>query len=241
MKCVSPDSHLALANSATKHERFLGNGVLHSAIMPRPSRSASPRKMKDCQIRAAVKSELMAHYDRDPDTVVIDELGLRHGASRVDIAVVNGSLHGFELKSDRDTLKRLPRQAKIYNSVLDAVTLVVSARHLERAIELVPAWWGIRLAEIESDGRILLRDLRPPSTNPCPDALAIARLLWRDEVLEFLEELGQAQGLYSKPRAALYSRLLMVTDIEHIRARVRRQLKDRVDWRSAERRVSCGG
>src|SRR5713226_6200533 len=78
--------------------------------------------MKDSQIRDALKSDLLARYSQDPDTVIIDELGLRHGASRIDVVVVNGNLHGFELKSDRDTLKRLPRQTGIYNSILDFVT-----------------------------------------------------------------------------------------------------------------------
>ena len=125
--------------------------------------------MKDRQIRAALKSELFAHYAGDPDTIVIDELGLRHGASRIDLVVVNGSLHGFELKADRDTLKRLPNQARIYNSVLDSVTLVVGGRHAERAIQVVPDWWGITLAEFESDARICLRELRPPRIAPAQE------------------------------------------------------------------------
>jgi len=197
--------------------------------------------MKDSQIRAALKTELFSHCEGDPDTVVIDELGLRHGASRIDLVVVNGSLLGFELKSDRDTLKRLPRQAKIYSSVLDSVTLVVCGRHAERAIQIVPEWWGIKLAEVQGDDGVVLMELRPPSSNPSPNPLAIAKLLWRNEALVFLEELGQAKGLYSKPRAVIYARLVAVADPEQIRSRVRRQLKDRADWRTAGRQMSCGG
>lgn len=197
--------------------------------------------MKDGHIRAALKFELSAHYRGDADTVFIDELGLRHGASRIDLVVVNGNLIGFELKSDRDTLKRLPRQARIYNSVFDAVTLVIGSRHAGQAVQMVPEWWGIKLAEVQPDDRVLLRELRPPGSNPSPEPLAIAKLLWRDEALEFLEELGQAKGLYSKPREVIYARLVAVADAEQIHSRVRRQLKDRVDWRPAGQRMSCGG
>lgn len=197
--------------------------------------------MKDNQIRAALKSELISHYGGDPETVIIDELGLRHGASRIDLVVVNGNLHGFELKSDMDTLKRLPTQARIYNSVFDFVTLVIGARHVGQAFQLIPDWWGIKLAEIQADGRVTLRELRPPASNPSVEPLAIAKLLWRDEALAFLEELGQAKGLYSKPRAAIYARLVAIADSEQISSRVRRQLKDRVDWRPVGRRMSCGG
>jgi len=197
--------------------------------------------MKDSQIRAALKSELFSQYGGDPDTVVIDELGLRHGASRIDLVVVNGSLLGFELKSDRDTLKRLPRQAKIYSSVLDSVTLVVCGRHAEPAVQMVPEWWGIKLAEVQGDHRVVLMELRLPGSNPSPSPLAIAKLLWRNEALGFLEELGQAKGLYSKSRAVIYARLVSVVAVEQIRSRVRRQLKNRADWRPAERRTRCGG
>lgn len=197
--------------------------------------------MKDQQIRAALKSELLAHYRGDPDTIIIDELGLRHGACRIDLVVVNGNLHGFELKSDRDTLKRLARQATVYSCIFDSVTLVVGGRHVEQAGQIAPDWWGMKLAEVQPDGSVFLRELRPPGSNPSTDPLAIAKLLWRHEALAFLEELGQANGLYSKPRAAMYARLVAVADAGQISSRVRRQLKHRADWRPAVRRMSCGG
>ena len=60
--------------------------------------------------------------------------------------VVNGSLKGFEIKSDRDTLKRLGRQSEIYSKVFDTITLVTSECHLTPALDLIPAWWGIEIA-----------------------------------------------------------------------------------------------
>src|SRR3989442_15101479 len=104
--------------------------------------------MNEFQLRSAVKRKVLARYQNDPNTRILDELGLRHGAARVDIAVVNGIIHGFELKSDSDNLKRLPSQVQIYNSVLDKVTLVVGRRHASAAIALVPRWWGITIATI---------------------------------------------------------------------------------------------
>src|SRR6266446_8136444 len=106
--------------------------------------------MNDHQLRQALKRKVLARYAKDPDTCIVDELGLRHGAARVDIAVVNGIIHGFELKSDKDNLKRLPHQIQIYSSVLDKVTLVVGMRHAHEATKLVPDWWGIKIATIDS-------------------------------------------------------------------------------------------
>src|SRR6266550_991942 len=104
--------------------------------------------MNDHQLRRALKSKVLARYAKDPDTRIVDELGLRHGIARVDIAVVNGIIHGYELKSDKDNLKRLPHQVTIYSSVLDKVTLVVGIRHALEATELVPDWWGIKIARV---------------------------------------------------------------------------------------------
>src|SRR6266849_8615145 len=106
--------------------------------------------MNDAQIRIATKQALFVQHRGDAETVIFDELGVQHGVARIDLAVVNGELHGFELKSDRDTLARLPEQVESYGRVFDRVTLVVEERHLRRAVEMVPEWWGIRVARVEA-------------------------------------------------------------------------------------------
>src|ERR1700730_15998927 len=108
--------------------------------------------MRDFEIRGAARNTLLAPFLNDPDVLVVEELGLRHGAGRVDIAVINGELHGYELKSDQDTLKRLPQQIAIYGSVLDRVSLVVTSEHLLQAEKLVPWWWEIILADRAIEG-----------------------------------------------------------------------------------------
>jgi hypothetical protein len=196
----------------------------------------------DPSIRAALRSGFANACRDDPEAVVIEELGLNHGAVRVDMAVVNRVIHGYELKSDRDTLNRLPEQAKIYNSVLDRITLVVAKNHLCNAIKLVPDWWGIILAKPSAnDDRVSLVTLRDAEENPEKQKVAIASLLWRDEALQLLEEVGEAKGVRSKPRRFLYERLASVLDDVSLRAKVRKCLLTRVGWRSAIPRTSSGG
>src|SRR5258706_11027427 len=91
----------------------------------------------DALIRKALLVRLSHQY---PSTKyrIVPELGLWHGAARIDIAVVNGILHGFEIKSDRDTLSRLDVQMPAYNSVFDKVTLVVGRTHLVQAFQTIP-------------------------------------------------------------------------------------------------------
>ncbi len=188
--------------------------------------------MRDGDIRTALLRRLDRRHSHDPETLILQELGLRHGAARVDIAVVNGSLHGYELKSDSDSLERLARQARVYGSVLDRVTLVVGRRHAEAAMQMVPDWWGVHVAEMGPRGGVLFSSVRRARNNPSQDPVAVAKLLWREEALELLHQLGAEKGFRSKPRAALYARLAEVARPEEIRSSVRDRLRGRTGWRS---------
>jgi hypothetical protein len=189
--------------------------------------------MNDHQLRRALKSKVLVRHAKDPDTRILEELGLRHGAARIDVAVVNGIIHGFELKSDKDNLKRLPHQVTIYNSVLDKVTVVVGGRHAREAMELVPDWWGIKVATMGPRGGFEFTDMRRACNNPSVDPLSVSKLLWRNEALTLLEELSEADSVRHRPRALIYAHLAAIADSALIRERVRYQLKFRTDWRPA--------
>jgi len=106
----------------------------------------------DRELREALHHKLLKEHHGDTNTLVLDELGLRHGTCRVDIAVVNGYLHGYEIKSDADTLQRLPGQVSVYCAVLDRATLVVGEKHAEKAKAHLPDWWGLRLQRRDRTG-----------------------------------------------------------------------------------------
>ncbi len=89
--------------------------------------------MRDRDVRMALHHKVLMDHHEDSNTLVLDELGLRHGICRVDIAVVNSYLHGYEIKSDADTLERLPSQISVYSAVLDRVTLVVGKTHISQS------------------------------------------------------------------------------------------------------------
>lgn len=196
--------------------------------------------MRDGDIRAALYARLAREHPPGSGTTVVDELGLC-GAVRVDVAVVNGSLSAYELKSDRDTLRRLPLQVEVYSQVFDHATLVVGERHHAHARwhDCVPDWWGVLVAS-ESRGRVTLEMDRVGEANDCIDRVALAQLLWRDEVLAALRERGLDKGMRGKPRHLLSERLAHALDTSELRALVRTQLKTREGWRRPSRRVSGG-
>lgn len=187
--------------------------------------------MRDGDVRLALHNKVLKEHHGDSDTLVLDELGIRHGTSRVDVAVVNGYLHGYEIKSDSDTLQRLPTQMEIYNSVFDHVTLVVGSKHADKVEELIPGWWGIRVATEGARGAIKFRMKRKPKKNPAIDPIALAELLWRDEAVEELAILGATGKVLRQPRAELYRHLAESMELDELRDTVRRRLKGRQSWR----------
>src|SRR3712207_967810 len=103
--------------------------------------------LNDGLIRSALRRHVVARARRAPGTAVCEEFSLNRGETRVDLAVVNGHLTAYEIKSDRDTLARLAGQMRVYNRVFDRLTLVFGWRLAAQALRLVPSWWGVRLAE----------------------------------------------------------------------------------------------
>lgn len=181
-------------------------------------------------MRTAVRTRLTELHAEDGSRFV-DELVLG-GVTRVDMAVINGSLSGFELKSERDDLRRLPVQVEVYSRVLDYATLVVAARHHAHAVDALPSWWGVFVAHMGAEG-VELEEARPAALNPSVDPTALVRLLWRDEILAELTRLQLDRGLRSKPWAVLAGQLIRNTDLDELRRLVREQLKAREGWRVA--------
>lgn len=196
--------------------------------------------MRDRDVRESVWRWLEFAHRGDRHTLMLDELGILNGATRIDIAVINGQIEGYELKSERDTLERLPAQRELYNKVLDKVSLVVAEKHLSAAEEMIPDWWGLAIART-CGGIVEVTHERLPQMNPELDAGTLASLLWRDEALDVLERHGVSRGVKSKPREALYARLASVLGLDLIRAEVRAALKARVGWRVDRRSQQYDG
>ncbi len=185
----------------------------------------------DLIIRAALKDVLKRRYANDNKLRVIEELGIQHGSARIDIAVVNGTLNGYEIKSDHDTLRRLPGQMDAFNHVFDKMTLVVGKKHLYEAMNMVPDWWGIIVAKIEMNGSVVFNNIREGELNQKRDSVSMARLLWRKEALDILKKEGQAKGFLSKPRDSIYIKLVSVLDQNTLSAKIREAIFFRTDWR----------
>jgi hypothetical protein len=187
--------------------------------------------LRDADIRRALERELRRTHGRDPQTLIVHELGLCQGAARVDMALINSTVNGFEIKSQLDTLHRLPGQQRVYEQALDSITVVAGERHVGPVMEKLPDWWGVWSAR-RVKRTIRFEVIREADENPNVDPLSMVQLLWRDEALAALKERALDRGVRTKARKLIWKRLATSLSPDDLRAVVRRCLIARGDWRS---------
>ena len=137
-------------------------------------------------LRTSLHRRLVAKHQNDADTVLIDELGLCQGRARIDLAVVNGLLHGYEIKSEREAFGgwalKLTFTAKfLTESPLSAVN------------DMSPRRWklfhgGGKCCESSPPEAPTFRSVRRGRKNPNRDIRALAEFLWLEEAMALLEQ-----------------------------------------------------
>lgn len=184
--------------------------------------------LNDIKVRMLLLTELHSIYNNCSDTRIINELGLENGSSRVDVAVVNGIMHGYEIKSDLDNLNRLPRQMEYYNRAFERMTIVVSNKYLNDVKELVPSWWGIKTISKDQTKLIDIRKGRKVSTQ---DPILIIKLLWKKELDGLIDHLNLPKSYKKMRKNQLLDLLMEEADFSTIRSYVYSVLKNRDNWR----------
>ncbi len=176
----------------------------------------------ELELRRAVLRYVHSLHDGSMNTLVVEEFGVRHGAGRVDVAVFNGQMDAYEIKSDLDRLSRLDRQINLFSSVFDSLTIVCGTRHADAALRLAPTWCGVlQLAQ----GRLSV--LRVGGRSPAQTPSHLVKLLHKHEVVDLLRARAYAprQG---QTRANLYARLLERVSPDEVRSIVLSVIKQRV-------------
>lgn len=178
-----------------------------------------------------IRSTLFAHLcdlkaEMFGDPFIVEEMGV--GGRVIDMALLGDSFHGYEIKSDRDSLKRLADQNEAYNKVFDRMTIVCTERHYDGATAIVPDWWGVTVVE----DNLRLNQVRRALLNPSGDRFALASLLWRPEALALLEKTGHDRGVRSKKAEAMFQRIADRLSWFTIREEVRESMRKRDTWKA---------
>lgn len=114
--------------------------------------------MMEAVVRGALRAHLLTNLAGAKG--IVDELWVPVSNERADVAVIGRGMDGFEIKTERDTLKRLPRQMVAYGRLFDRCTAVVAERHREHAEDVLPDWWGLTTVHI--NGGVAFNTVRSP-------------------------------------------------------------------------------
>lgn len=183
-----------------------------------------------------IRNELVGFVEsqyKDHPARVVQELSVCNGNARIDVAAINGIMHGFEIKSDVDSLQRLSQQVDFYNSVFDKLTLVVGASHLYEAFTMVPEWWGVMVARTDEHDKIYFNTIRDSQLNEQVKLKEIASLLWKEEALDVLSSAGIDRGYRSKTHGQICEKLSEELDRVSLSQFVRESLFNRPNWKVA--------
>jgi len=195
------------------------------------NKTAITARNTDADIRHALHARYLHRARARPDTLVVDELGLVHAKCRIDVAVINGCIHGYEIKSARDTLGRLDRQLKIYCQTLQKLTLVVATKHVDAVMGIIPKWCGLIEAREGPRGGVSFHRMQKAQFNPNVKPYMVAHLLWRDEVKDLLKERGVALRELQGNRKQLYKMLCKTMTLNEITTSIQGCMEQRKTWR----------
>lgn len=186
--------------------------------------------MKDPCIRSLLRVTELDHFYKDCDSKVVDELNLPVAKARIDIAVINGALHGYEIKSASDTLNRLPSQIEAYSKVFDYLSVVTEDRYKHKLVEILPKWIGVIVC-YSKNGENHIKCIRKPKLNKNQVGFYVAKLLWKEELIQCLTE--YQIPFKSKDRTWILCEILEKhLDKETLLKIVREKLKNRQNWKT---------
>jgi hypothetical protein len=176
--------------------------------------------MTEAAVRQRLRHEVLATASEPSEAVY--EFWVPRTNARADVAVIGAAVfEGFEIKTERDTLMRLPGQMAAYARIFDRCHVVLALRHIDEAMEMLPPSWGVLV--IEGDAMSSFGVVRVADTNHDVDAETLVRLLWRDEAHAALCALG-AQPDPRAGRSRMWDLLLALLDLDMLKQVVRHAL-----------------
>lgn len=173
-----------------------------------------------------IKLALTNHLSRAASVPLhfLEEVEINGGEIRADLVQVL-DMHCYEIKSEGDSLKRLIGQGSRYGRAFDQVTLVTAECHLDKAMPMLPLWWGVIVVPKET-GRAL-RQVRKAKQNKTHEPEVLVTLLKREEALKILAEEGITRGFKSKSLYVIQAKVAELVPIKQLRERVKQAMVER--------------
>jgi len=103
--------------------------------------------LKQFRGEGTLKAKLVQQFIRQGVTAAF-EIAVHR--SRADFLTVNGDSKSFEIKSERDNLRKLAKQSRDYQRVFDFNYLVLDEKHYDNALCQVPERYGVYVLQKQS-------------------------------------------------------------------------------------------
>lgn len=135
--------------------------------------------------KAAITHKILLGRHSLQTSVMLNEF--RTGISKADVAILNGTTTVYEIKSERDSLARLPQQVASYREVFANVNIITGQNHLDAVIDTVSSDVGVLLLTDRFQISTIREALNiPERTNP----LAVFDSIQLSEAKKILKLMG---------------------------------------------------
>lgn len=133
---------------------------------------------------AVINKQLLGRHNLRTTTLLSE---FRVGRSKADLVLLNGEMRLFEIKSERDSLKRLRGQIEDFSQVFSNLQVITSPEQVGSVIDAIPSFVGVS----ELTPRFHIREVRSPSYWPYAlDAGRMVTSLRMSEAKALLSRLG---------------------------------------------------
>lgn len=165
--------------------------------------------MNEFEIKASLIDKILT--DRGAENLTLcTELPFSDGNRRADLVILTPeSSEAFEIKSEKDSLEKLPDQLQDYKGAFNAVSVVVAKKHLASARHLIDSDIGI-LSVINGQ----LRYVRKPQKKIRLDKFKILSTLTHKQLMDIPELKVDQKGLTKLDLIELAAKRLNAPEIK---------------------------
>lgn len=130
------------------------------------------------------------------DAVLINEMVVAKWSRRADLALANGTLQAFEIKSDYDSLKRLSGQLATFNSRFEKVTVVCAPKFTIEVLSQVPRETEV-LEVSKFNDSVCFKVIQRGRIRSLKDKKILLSFLLKKEIQSLLKKKNLAESLDS--------------------------------------------
>jgi len=174
------------------------NGIIERTLTQKELNMPKDETIKNRLLDPQIRDAIFDHLEGNSGKIrIIEEVNI--GGSRADfLAVTDGVLTGYEIKSDADSYTRLDTQTRDYSAFCDYCYVVIGKSHQTGIYGHVPDFWGIIVIVQESDG-VKLEQVRQAELSPNVAIRNKLWILWKRELVNIRVKFG-LQKYESKDR-----------------------------------------